>query len=105
MATELNTDVIAGMGFTIPDGAVTNDLIVAIRGDEGGIEAGKAALEAALADLKSAGAHVGRVRRGAPAAHPRRAAIQPSDANLALISVPGQHATSRRSTPSTAASR
>ena len=92
MATDLNTDVIAGMGFTIPDGAVTNDLIVAIRGDEGGIEAGKVALEGALADLKSAGTHSGGFGE-APQRRTLGGAIQSSDANLALISVPGQHAT------------
>lgn len=92
MATDLNTDVIAGMGFTIPDGAVTNDLIVAIRGDEGGIEAGQVALEAALADLKSAGTHSGGFGE-APQRRTLGGAIQSSDANLALISVPGQHAT------------
>ena len=92
MATDLNTDVIAGMGFTIPDGAVTNDLIVAIRGDEGGIDAGKGALEAALADLKSAGTHSGGFGE-APQRRTLGGAIQSSDANLALISVPGQHAT------------
>ncbi len=92
MATDLNTDVIAGMGFTIPDGAVTNDLVVAIRGDEGGIEAGKAALEEAVADLKSAGMHSGGFGE-APQRRTLGGAIQSSDANLALISVPGQHAT------------
>lgn len=92
MATDLNTDVIRSMGFTVPDDASTNDLIVAIRGDEAAVEAGRAALDAALAELKNAGAHSG----GFGEAPPRRTlggAIDASEANLALISVPGQHAT------------
>ena len=40
MATELNLDVIRSMGFEVP-GAGPNDLVVAIRGDESGIAAGK----------------------------------------------------------------
>ncbi|MDF2093899.1 FdrA family protein [Knoellia sp. 3-2P3] len=91
MATDLNTDVIRSMGFEVPADTAANDLIVAIRGDEAGIEAGKASLEAALAELKSAGAHSG----GFGEAPPRRTlggAIESSEANLALVSVPGQHA-------------
>ena len=92
MATDLNTDVIASMGFTIPSEAGPNDLVVAIRGADEGLAAGRAALDTALAELKSAGAHAG----GFGEAPPRRTlggAISASEANLALVSVPGQHAT------------
>ena len=33
MATELNLDVIRGMGFTVPEGS-PNDLLVAVRGSD-----------------------------------------------------------------------
>ena len=92
MATELNAEVIASMGFTIPSEAGPNDLVVAIRGADEGLAAGRAALDTALAELKSAGAHAG----GFGEAPPRRTlggAITASEANLALVSVPGQHAT------------
>ena len=72
MATELNLEVIAAMGFEVPEGTPPNALVVAIRADDAdGVAAGLSALEAALA-----GSAVGRVgrgwfRRGATAPHPR----------------------------------
>jgi hypothetical protein len=72
MATELNLDVIRGMGFDVPD-AGPNDMVVAIRGDESGIAAGTAALDEALAGLRSAAAQSAasaRRRRHARSAGP-----------------------------------
>ena len=92
MATDLNTDVIRGMGFAIPDEVSPNDLIVAIRGDGDAVAAGTAALDAALAELKAAGSHAGGFGE-APARRTLGGAISASEANLALVSVPGQHAT------------
>jgi succinyl-CoA synthetase alpha subunit len=92
MATELNTDLIRGMGFTLPDDISTNDLVIAIRGDEAGIASGQAALDSALAAIRSAASHAGGLGDPPP---PRTlgAALRASGANLALVSVPGQHAT------------
>ncbi|KRF27294.1 FdrA family protein [Phycicoccus sp. Soil802] len=93
MATELNLEVIGAMGFTVPQGVQPNELVVAIRADDAdGVAAGLAALDAALAGLRSAGSGAG----GFGAAPPPRTlgrAVRAGDATLALVSVPGQHAT------------
>ncbi|GAA2493851.1 DUF1116 domain-containing protein [Terrabacter carboxydivorans] len=90
MATELNLEVIRGMGFEVPPSA-PNDLVVAIRGDEAGIAAGQAALEAALSQNRSAAGGSGGLGE-APAARTLGGAIRLSGADLALVSVPGEHA-------------
>lgn len=92
MATELNTDLIRGMGFTLPDDVSTNDLVIAIRGDEDAIASGKVALESALAGRGSAASHAGGFG-DAPPPRTLGGAIRASGASLALVSVPGQHAT------------
>jgi len=91
MATELNLDVIRGMGFDVP-AAGPNDLVVAIRGDETGIAAGLAALDEALAGLRAAGSQAGGFGE-APAPRTLGGVLHRVGANLALVSVPGQHAT------------
>ncbi|OFE14800.1 hypothetical protein BA895_08985 [Humibacillus sp. DSM 29435] len=92
MATDLNLEVIASMGFTVPAGAGPNDLVVALRAaDAATVDAGLQALESALADLHSAAAT--STGLGAPP-RPRTVggAVAASQANLALVSVPGPHA-------------
>jgi succinyl-CoA synthetase alpha subunit len=91
MATELNLDVIRGMGFEVPD-AAPNDLVIAIRADEAGIESGKAAVETALTELRSAAGRSGGMGE-APPPRTLAGATRRGQANLALISVPGPHAT------------
>lgn len=92
MATELNTDLLTGIGFTLPEQAGPNDMLVAIRGvDQGAIDAGQAALAASLAALKAAGATAGGFG-DAPAPRTIGAAVTASASNLALISVPGRNA-------------
>ena len=70
MATELNLEVLAGMGFDIPAEATTNDLVVALRLDDPG------RLDAALAGVAQALAEATRrptgAARGGSAAHHRR---------------------------------
>ncbi|MER7073721.1 DUF1116 domain-containing protein [Terrabacter sp. NPDC000476] len=90
MATELNLEVIRGMGFEVPESA-PNDLVVAIRGDESGIAAGTAALETALTQKHSAASGSGGFG-DAPAARTLGGAIRLSGAELGLVSVPGEHA-------------
>ena len=52
MATELNVDVLRGMGFDVPAEAGPNDLVVALRTEsEDGVEAALAAVADALAGL------------------------------------------------------
>ena len=92
MATDLNTDLLAGMGFAADEVVGPNDLLVAIRGeDEAAIDAGRSALDAALAGLRAAGASAGGFG-DAPPPRTLGAAVSRSAANLALISVPGGNA-------------
>ncbi|WP_226963794.1 FdrA family protein [Nostocoides sp. F2B08] len=92
MATELNVEVLTGMGFAVPDGAAANDLVVALRGDsDEAIQAGLAAVEVELAALR-AGSRGGGGMGEAPPPRTVGSAARAADATLALISVPGQHA-------------
>ncbi|MEX2503243.1 MAG: hypothetical protein WD378_00235 [Egicoccus sp.] len=87
MGTELNLDLLAGMGFDLPD-AGPNDLVVAIRADESVLSAALAEVEAALAASQGGGSG------GFGDAPPPRtvAAALTGGADLALVSVPGQYA-------------
>lgn len=91
MATELNVDVLRGMGFDVPHEATPNDLVVALRTESDDVlPAALAAVESTLAGLR------GRQETGAGEADvpPRTvgSAARRSGATLALVSVPGQHA-------------
>ena len=101
MATELNTGLLAGMGFTLAEEAGPNDLLVAIRGvDDAAVKAGQDALDAALAALKAAGAKAGSSatpRRHAPSAPPR----PPRTPTWRSSRCPAATPSSRPSTPST----
>ena len=93
MATELNLEVIGGMGFIVPEGVQPNELVVAIRADdEDGVAAGLAALQQSLGALKSAGTQAGGFG-DAPAPRTLGAAVSRAGATLALVSVPGEYAT------------
>lgn len=90
MATELNLGFLEPMGFDA--GAVDagpNDLLVAIRADDDrAIAAGLAAMEAALAAKVRPSEGWG----SAPPPRTTAAALAATDANLVLISTPGDHA-------------
>lgn len=89
MATELNLDLLDGMGFDRPAAAGPNDLLVAVRGRD------DAALAAGLAVVAEALAARPRVTGGSCAQQPPRtlaSAARATGAALALISLPGQHA-------------
>ncbi len=89
MATPLNVELAEGMGFAVPR-AVAAELLIAIRADdEAGIEAGIAALTEALTTRSTSRAE-GIETGSLPAT--TAAALADSDAALALISVPGEHA-------------
>jgi FdrA protein len=90
MATELNLEVLRGMGFEVPD-ASPNDLVVALRGDEAAITAGRAAADAALDDLRSAAKRSGSLGEAPPPTTLGRA-VSRGQANLAVVSVPGAYA-------------
>lgn len=89
MATELNLDLLAGMGFTRPVAAGPNDLLVAVRAqDDAALAAGLAMLADALAERPS-------VSGGSFSQRPPRtvsSAARTTGPALALISLPGQHA-------------
>ena len=93
MATELNLDVLRGMGFEIPKDAGPNDMVLALKTDS------EDALKAALAEVDAllhaaaAGSGTG-LAGGEPEPRSLRTAAgrtEPSP-TLALVSVPGPHA-------------
>ena len=91
MGTELNLDVLRTMGFDVPTSAGANDMVLALRAtDDDAVARAREALEAALTPTS------GGTSRGLGAQAPARtvgtAARRMPDANLALVSVPGQHA-------------
>jgi FdrA protein len=88
MATELNVEVLQGMGFTLP-ATSTNDMVVALRlDDESALAAALAAVDAALAAARK-GSSGGEVT-----APPRTtaSALRRAGGDLALVSVPGASA-------------
>lgn len=92
MATELNLEVLRGMGFDVPADAGPNDLVVAVRaGSDEARDAALARLESALA---SPGGGSGRgLGGGKPAPRTVGSAVRrDSSATLAMVSVPGAHA-------------
>jgi FdrA protein len=89
MATELNLELLAGMGHEIPD-AGPNDLVVAIRAtDDEVLAAALAELDAALAASRGGADQTGFGDAPAPRTTRDAAAF---GGHLALISVPGEHA-------------
>ena len=100
MATDLNLDVVRGMGFAVPEPVSPNDLLVALRSRDGAaLAAGLAAVDAVLARRQgpadgggSGGGAVDGPALTVGSAVARAAASRPAAAALALISVPGQHA-------------
>ncbi|MEQ3551033.1 FdrA family protein [Pseudonocardia nematodicida] len=90
MATPLNVDVLAGMGFEVPAGADANDLVVALRLDRAD------ALPAALAGVDRALEEANRPAPGGETAVPPRTtagALDRAPGSPVLVSVPGPHAT------------
>ena len=86
MATPLNLDVLAGMGFQIPAGATPNDLIVALRLED------PDALPAALSGVEQALAEATRRPTTAEEEAPPRttaAALRGAPGGVVLVSVPG----------------
>ncbi|MBO9520462.1 MAG: FdrA family protein [Nocardioidaceae bacterium] len=88
MATELNVEVLAGMGFTLP-AASPNDMVVALRLE------GESALPAALAAVDAALAAARRGSSGEEVTEPPRttaSALRRAGGGIALVSVPGASA-------------
>ncbi|NMH97831.1 FdrA family protein [Pseudonocardia acidicola] len=90
MATALNVEVLAEMGFDVPAAAGPNDMIVALRLDAPqALTAALAGVDQALRDANRQAASDSTV-----VAPPRTtaAALRRSPRGLALVSVPGAHA-------------
>lgn len=89
MATELNLEMLAGMGFQPPGGGSPNELFIAVRAaDQQSVEAAAELAEQLLSAPQ-------RSASTAAAEQPPRtvgSAVAAAGAGLALISVPGQHA-------------
>jgi FdrA protein len=87
MATPLNVDVLAGMGFDVPAEATTNDLVVALRLESPeGLDAALAAVDAALTSRRTSSGDAAR------APHRTTRAALREEPGLALVSVPGTSA-------------
>jgi len=88
MATELNLEVLTGMGFTLPP-ASPNDMVVALRLEDA------SALPAALAAVDAALAAARKGSSGEEITEPPRttsSALRRAGGGLALVSVPGASA-------------
>ncbi|GAA1813910.1 FdrA family protein [Actinomadura chokoriensis] len=90
MATELNREMFARMGFGVPDGAGPDDLVVAIRVDGGGLDEAREAVDGLLRDASRPPAGGGPLGAPEPPRTTRSAAAR-ADATVALLSVPGPH--------------
>jgi FdrA protein len=89
MATELNLELLLGMGYDAPE-AGPNDLVVAIRADDDDVlAAALAELDAALAASRGGAGQTGFGDAPPPRTTRDAAAF---GGQLALISVPGEHA-------------
>jgi FdrA protein len=87
MATPLNLELLAGMGFAVPE-LEPSDMIVAVRArDEAAVAAAHLALDASLAEL-SGHRSADLTGQAAPRTVTSAARLIP-EANIALISVPG----------------
>lgn len=90
MATALNIELAVGLGFSVPEQAGGNDLLVAVRAaDQVGIDAGLAALDAALAAAEQAARTSGGLGSGPAPRTVRVAAESAPDAAVVLLSIPG----------------
>ena len=99
MGTDLNLDVLAGMGFAVPAGTGPADLIVAVRAeDDAAHDAAQAALAVALAPPRGAGSSGEGGPNGGVPHRTTGAAVRAlggptaSGGTLALVSTPGAHA-------------
>lgn len=93
MATALNIEVLAGMGFDVPAEATPNDLVVALRlGDAGTLSAALAGVDQALRDANRR--ESGSSADGGELAPPRTtgSAFRRTPDAVALVSVPGASA-------------
>ena len=92
MATGLNHDLVARMGFAVPDDAGPNDLLIAVRArDDAALDRARTEFEVILRGLLG---HPSQQTDTSGSMTPRTvgSAAGRLDATVALISVPGAHA-------------
>jgi FdrA protein len=90
MATELNLDLLRGMGFSVPADATPNDMVVALRAaDDQALDRARQRLETALAERAPAAAGGFGEQ---PSPRTVGSAADRLGANLVLISTPGRYA-------------
>ena len=88
MATELNLHLLADMGFDLDGTTSTNDLVLAVRAEsEDAIASARVVLDDALSHKA-----VGSGGLDAPQPKTAGSAAAAGDANIVLLSVPGEHA-------------
>jgi FdrA protein len=88
MATPLNLDLAAGMGFQLPPDATPNDMLVAVAAvDDDAVRAARARLDA---EMTAAVAPTGDTAAVAP--RTVGSAVRRLGANLTLVSTPGRYA-------------
>ncbi len=91
MATPLNLEVLAGMGFDLPSEATPNDMVVALRLDDpDGLDAALAGVAQALAD--AARRPSGADAEQAPSRTTAAALRETGEDAIVLVSVPGANA-------------
>ncbi|MEO3823567.1 FdrA family protein [Actinomadura sp. B10D3] len=88
MGTELNREMFGRMGFEVPDEAGPDDLVVAVRVEDGGLDEAREALDGLLREAARPPAGTGVLGAPAPARTTGSAAAR-TDATVALLSVPG----------------
>jgi FdrA protein len=92
MATPLNLDLLAGMGFDIRGlDAGPNDMVIAVRATAEGAARAREEVDRALASVGRAAGGSGAAA-GAPPARTTGSAARRTDLDVALVSVPGEHA-------------
>ncbi|HEU0041384.1 MAG TPA: hypothetical protein VFQ15_03435 [Jiangellaceae bacterium] len=89
MATELNLDLLAGMGFESPPDAEPSDLIVAIEVSDDALDGALARVDAALTERAPV---VSSGFGDTPPARTIGSAARRFDADLAFVSTPGRYA-------------
>lgn len=93
MATELNVTLLEQSGYAVPEQATPNDVVVALRGEsDEAIQAGLAALDSALAELRAKARNAGTGAADVASRTTGSAAQRLPEAALTVISVPGAHA-------------
>ncbi|MCQ9368798.1 DUF1116 domain-containing protein [Brevibacterium sp. 50QC2O2] len=93
MGTELNLELMRGVGFTVPADVTPNDLVIALRAtDEDTLAAGRTAVDSAFAELTAAAKSAGGLGAGVQPPLTVESAVDRAGANLTVVSVPGAYA-------------